>query len=109
MAGSCCFLAVVEAKLPRIPENPQPQSHRQKPLALPRETQAVTASWGALVGCEAPDSPLHPYLHCSPRLWCAPGGRGGGLTTPMSATPEPTLMMVGMMLNFPACGRDKVE
>lgn len=29
--------------------------------------------------------------------------RRGVLTAPMSATPEPMLMIVGMMLNFPAC------
>lgn len=118
----CLVLVEVETKLWSIPENPQLPSHRQKPLALGRESQAGTDTWGPPEGCEVPGSPQPRPTLTSPALissgalgqlsalGSAPSpcgaqrvrGRGEVLTTPMSATPEPTLMIVGMMLNLPA-------
>lgn len=104
-------------------EPPAAEPQAEASLALERESQAGADTRGLPEECEIPGSPLrpHPALispalipsgalgQLSPRavpppaaVLRGPRGRGEVLTTPMSATPEPTLMIVGMILNLPA-------
>ena len=64
----CLVLVEVETRLWRIPENPQLPSHRQKPLALGRESQAGTDTRGPPEGCEVPGSPQPRPTLTSPAL-----------------------------------------
>lgn len=110
------------AEDPREPPAAEPQAEAS--LALERESQAGADTRGLPEECEIPGSPLQPHptlispalipsgalgqlspLGSAPsRCGALRGSRGRGevLTTPMSATPEPTLMIVGMILNLPA-------